>query len=191
MPSPVAELLRDLSRELERLDLRWYLFGAQAALLHGAARLTADVDVTVDVGLTEPMTLCRALTKAGFEPRGQDIAAFVARTRVLPLVHQASGLPLDVVIAGTSLERRFMTRATVRSVEGVSVPVARPEDLVAMKVLAGRTKDLDDAAAVVAANPDLDSALVKTTLRELDAALDRHDLLPTFENLLARTRRAD
>jgi hypothetical protein len=191
MPSPVAELLGDLSRELERLDLRWYLFGAQAALLHGAARLTADVDVTVDVGGTEPMTLCRALTNAGFEPRSQDIAAFVARTRVLPLVHQASGLPLDVVIAGTSLERRFMTRATVRSVEGVSVPVARPEDLVAMKVLAGRAKDLDDAAAVVAANPDLDSALVTTTLRELDAALDRHDLLPTFESLLVRTRRAD
>jgi hypothetical protein len=42
-----------------------------------------------------------------------------------------------------------------------------------------------------AANPDLDSALVTTTLREFDAALDRHDLLPTFESLLARTWRAD
>ena len=47
MPSPVAELLRDLASSLDALGIRWYVFGAQAAIVHGAARLTADVDVTV------------------------------------------------------------------------------------------------------------------------------------------------
>ena len=47
MRSPVADLLADLSHALEGLGVRWYLFGAQAAIVHGAARLTADVDVTV------------------------------------------------------------------------------------------------------------------------------------------------
>jgi len=47
MPSPLAALLRDLEAVFESTASGWYVFGAQAAILHGAARLTADVDVTV------------------------------------------------------------------------------------------------------------------------------------------------
>lgn len=36
MPSPFAELLADLSACLSMLGARWYLFGAQAALVHDA-----------------------------------------------------------------------------------------------------------------------------------------------------------
>ena len=50
MPSPLAELLGGLRDAFEPLGVRWYLFGAQAAILHGAARLSADVDVTVRLG---------------------------------------------------------------------------------------------------------------------------------------------
>ena len=42
------EALVALSRVAKELGLRWYLFGAQAAVLWGRARTTADVDVTVD-----------------------------------------------------------------------------------------------------------------------------------------------
>jgi hypothetical protein len=38
--------LRDLSTAFGAIGVRWYWFGAQAAILYGAARLTADVDVT-------------------------------------------------------------------------------------------------------------------------------------------------
>ena len=54
MPSPLAELLGALAHVFDRLSLRWYLFGAQAAIVHGAARLTGDVDATVDIVLAGP-----------------------------------------------------------------------------------------------------------------------------------------
>jgi hypothetical protein len=38
MPSRVVELLAALRAALEPITPRWHLFGAQAALLHGAAR---------------------------------------------------------------------------------------------------------------------------------------------------------
>lgn len=53
MPSSttrVTALLADLGKALAALRLRWYLFGAQAVIVHGAGRLTADVDVTLDLG---------------------------------------------------------------------------------------------------------------------------------------------
>jgi hypothetical protein len=41
MRSPVAELLANLAAALDEAGVAWYLFGAQAAIRHGAARLTA------------------------------------------------------------------------------------------------------------------------------------------------------
>jgi len=72
----------------------------------------------------------------------------------------------------------------------VAVKVASPEDVVAMKVLAGRPKDLEDAEAIVAAQGDrLDLSLVRETLGMLERALDQADLLPALDRLLERARR--
>lgn len=113
-PSPLAELLADLQRALGALGVRWYLFGAQAAILHGVARLTADVDVTVDLGSRSSHDLVTALAAAGFELRVADAEGFVESTRVLPLVHEPSRMPVDVVLAGPGLEELFFVRAPGR-----------------------------------------------------------------------------
>lgn len=189
MPSPVVELLAALRDALEPITPRWYLFGAQAALLHGAARLTADVDVTVDAG-ARTAELIAALQHAGFTLRVADAETFIARTRVIPLEHAVSGIPVDVILAGTGLEDRFLQRAQVRDIEGVSVRVASAEDVVVMKVLAGRAKDLEDVRAILSAHPtDLDLALIRSTLQELEQALHRSDLVTAFERARKRRRR--
>ena len=134
MPSPFADVLVALASAFERAGVRWYLFGAQAAILHGAARLTADVDVTA---------------------------------------------------------YRSCARAEVLDVEGVRVPVARAEDIVVMKLLAGRPKDVDNVVAILAAHPDdLDLELVRGTVRMLEEALGQSDLSPVLDHELERRGRA-
>ena len=191
MPSPVADLLSDLGTGLDEIGAPWYLFGARAAILHGVARLTADVDVTVRLSdSTTGDMLASALERHGFRLRGSD-RDFVARTRVMPFVHEATGLPLDVVLAGPGLEDQFFERAVVRDIEGVRVPVASAEDLVVMKVLAGRPKDQEDVVAMAAVHGGaLDDRAGRTTLVALEEALARNDLVPAFDAALARARRA-
>lgn len=185
MASPVAELLRELAAIFGSAGVRWYLFGAQAAILHGAARLSADVDVTVEVPEGSLSTLLATLSARGFSARIANPEAFAERTRVVPLVHGASGMPVDLVLAGPGLEERFFSRLETLDVEGVRVPVASAEDMVVMKILAGREKDRSDAAAILAARAkDLDLAYVRATLRALEEALDRRDLLPALEALV-------
>jgi hypothetical protein len=46
MPSPAADAVADFARAVGKLRVTWYVFGAQAAILRGVVRLTADVDVT-------------------------------------------------------------------------------------------------------------------------------------------------
>ena len=184
-PQPVADLLADLARGLRALGVRWFLFGAQAAILHGAARLSADVDVTVDLGARPSRELVDVLSREGFGLRVADAAGFVEATRVLPLVHLASRMPLDLVLAGPGLEEQFFARTTERLVGHARVPVVSAEDLVAMKILAGRPRDVEDIAGVIRARRDLDVEQIRGTLRLLERALDRADLVVELERLLA------
>jgi hypothetical protein len=135
-------------------------------------------------------SLVKALVDGGFTLRveGDD---FIARTRVVPVVHVASGIAADIVLAGPGIEEIFLERAQLRDVDGVRVPVARAEDVIVMKILAARAKDIADVIAILVANPeDLDLDLVRSTLRLLEEALDQGDLLPEFERVLRRARRS-
>jgi hypothetical protein len=188
--SPLAEVLADLGRAFDAIGVGWYLFGAQAAILYGAARLSADVDVTVALGDRRVAELVAALAAAGFEARVPEPAVFAETTRVLPVVHGPTRMPADVILAGPGLEERFLARAQARTIEDVVVPVASAPDLVVMKVLAGRPQDLDDTVAVLRAQGDgLDAALARATLLELERALDRRDLVAAFEHAVAQARR--
>jgi hypothetical protein len=183
--SPLAELLADLARALEALGVRWYLFGAQAAILYGVARLTADVDVTVQAGSRSTREIVAGLEAAGCMLRVADVEAFVERTRVLPLVHARTRIPVDVVLAGPGLEELFLARVEEHVVAGVRLPVVSAEDLVVMKILAGRPKDLDDAETVVTARRGrLDRDRIRATLELLEKALDRADLVAELDRIL-------
>jgi len=190
MRSPVASLLADLAAGLESLGVAWYLFGARAAILHGVARLTADVDVTVRLpAQVSSRSVVDRLVTHHFQPRITE-PDFIERTRVLPLLHTPSSLPLDIVIAGPGLEDRFFDRAITRLVEDVRVPVASAEDIIIMKVLAGRPKDIEDIVAIAAGYGDaLGVDDVRQTLGAVEAALGQSDLKPVFEAALARARR--
>jgi hypothetical protein len=190
-PSPVAELLAELQRVFAALGLRWFLFGAQAAILYGVARLSADVDITVDLGDKSSRDVVDALAAAGFDLRVADVAGFVDATRVLPFVHRASRIPVDVVLAGPGLEDQFFAGMQERVVGEARVPVVSAEDLVAMKVLAGRPRDVGDVEAILRVHSDdLDLHRIRTTLGLLEGALDRRDLLSELDRMLALARRA-
>ena len=190
-PPPIAELLAELQRVFAALGLRWFLFGAQAAILYGVARLSADVDITLDLGDRSSRDVVDALAAAGFELRVADAAGFVEATRVLPFVHRASRMPVDVVLAGPGLEDQFFAGTQERVVGEARVPVVSAEDLVAMKVLAGRARDVGDVEAILRMHgDDLDLHRIRTTLGLLEGALDRRDLLSELDRMLALARRA-
>jgi hypothetical protein len=186
----LPEALAAIEAAVGHVGGRWYVFGAQAAILWGAARFTADLDITVDLGETDTRELVDALASEGIELLVSDADDFVRRTRVLPLRHRATGLPIDVVLAGPGIEDEFFAAARSVKVGGREVPVACVEDLVVMKTLSGRGKDVDDIHALLVAHSECDEVRVRRLLGLLEGALDQRDLLPAFDAALARARRA-
>ena len=182
MRSPVADLLADLAAAFEAVDLSWYLFGAQAAIVYGVARLTADVDVTVFAPAGQPTRAwLTVVEQRGFHSRFDD-TAFVEVSRVLPLIHDATDLPVDLVLAGPGLEDDFLARAVRLSIDGVEIPVIEVSDLIVLKILAGRPKDFEDVVMLLRVQgPRVDRVHVQKLLRLLGEALGQSDLEPAFK----------
>jgi len=185
-----AELLAAAARPIEKWCDGWYLFGAQAVVVWGRPRLTADIDVTIRLRSGDTAGFWHDMEKAGFRLRVPDPEPFLARTRVLPFLHVATQLPLDVVLAVRESKTDFIERAVRIDIEGLSVPVASPEDLIVMKILAGRPKDLQDVRTVLMERlTRLDMAYIRSMLGILDQALGQSDLLPLLEAEVARAER--
>jgi hypothetical protein len=175
-----VDLLADLVPVLEQWG-RWYVFGAQAVVIHGVPRLSADVDVTLALSPDAPEQFVAAMEAAGFAARVTD-PGFVTRTRVLPFMHQRSAMPLDIVLAGSGLEDEFLSRAVRTRVGGADVPVIDVSDLIIAKVLAGRPKDLEDVAALWRVHrARADATRIRGVLGLLEDALSQSDLVSAFE----------
>lgn len=188
--SSAATVLDDLTSAFAELGVRWYLFGAQAAIIYGSTRVTEDVDVTVELGPVAVMDLVRALDCRGITLRVRDPESFATRARVLPFIHRATGMPVDVALAGPGLEEMFLERAVLHTRGRVSFPVARAEDVVVMKVLAGRSHDREDVLSILrAAERTLDVASIEETLGMVEEALGQSDLRPALEKLVTESRR--
>jgi hypothetical protein len=180
-----VELLAALAPVANRWG-RWYVFGAQAVVVYGVPRLSADVDVTLALTPDTPERFAQDMQTAGFSLRVND-PDFVQRTRVMPFVHVATGMPLDVVLAGSGLEEEFLDRAVLTDVGGTRVPMIERTDLIIAKILAGRPKDLDDARALwLLHGSEMDAGRIRRTLRLLEEALSQSDLVPSFETISSR-----
>ncbi|MEO8680257.1 MAG: hypothetical protein ABI665_14495 [Vicinamibacterales bacterium] len=139
------------------------------------------MDVTLALTPDDPERFARDMTSAGFALRVVE-PAFVRRTRVMPFVHTATGMPLDIVLAGSGLEEEFLARAKAIDIGGTSVPLIDLADLIIAKVLAGRPKDIADATGLWRLHGGgLDANRILATLRLLEEALGQSDLVRAFE----------
>lgn len=183
--SPVARVLADLARALGRAEIDWYLFGAQAAILRGLRRNTVDVDITVITEL-DGEQLTRALGRV-FVLRVPDAAGFARVTRVLPLIHNPTKTDVDVVLGTVGLETHFLDRADMIDVEGVAVRVPNVADLVLMKLISGRSRDLEDAFELACFDPSkLDAASIRETLLRIEEGLGEGGLVERLDAILRR-----
>jgi predicted nucleotidyltransferase len=170
---------------LEELGLSHAIIGGVAAISLGVARLTADIDVTIAAEAVDLDALLASLEQLGFERRLPDAAAFARQSQVLLLRHQTSQVPVDLILAWLPFELEMLAAVERRDFAGVSIPVPSATDLLIMKLVAHRPRDLEDAE-VLARLPGIDFARAHRVLAEFCAVLEDEERLGS----LARLERA-
>jgi hypothetical protein len=136
-------------KRLVAAGVDFVVIGGIAAVLHGSARATFDLDVCYATNASNLDALGQALV--GLRARLKGISEEIpfvpdARTlsRVDLLTMDTDAGELDVLArpAGGPSYYRLRQRAESFQLDDVSVRVASLEDLIAMKRAAGRAKDL-------------------------------------------------
>jgi hypothetical protein len=163
--------LAHVAGELRRLHRRFALIGGLGVSIRGEVRFTRDVDLAVRVRSDAEMEgLVRDLSAVGYSPLAvieQDEQSRLATVRL----RAPSGVVIDLLAASSGIEEEVVDRATEVVIEGAgAIPVARAEELLALKVLSmteKRPQDALDAAGLVAMNPALDVEAVRELLAKI------------------------
>jgi len=170
-PQDVLELIAQVFADAE---LPYALIGGHAINAFLQPRFTADIDLTVQA---DPRALARV--RAAFEAAGYRVVD--EHGALLPsgpdFVRFHGGPdepPIELQVAKTSFQEGLIVRA---SKEGPGLAVATAEDLIVLKLIANRPKDLADLAGLVELS-GLDWGYIEDWAREWDVL-----------NRLARVRR--
>lgn len=187
IPDSIELALSDVSMLLESRQFRFAVIGGLCVLVHGEMRMTEDVDLVIAAEPDEAVTLLDGLDETAFQPLlGSEAAAFVYQAYMLPLHHVPTGIIVDVAVGSMGFERQVINRAATTNLGTLRVPVATAEDLILMKLVAARPRDLEDVENIVLAQQELDWDYLLTTGTALQTALSQ-DLTPQIERLQNRS----
>jgi predicted nucleotidyltransferase len=179
---PLEITLADAVRFLEERRLPYALIGGLAASIHGQPRVTADVDLVVVIDLDAGIHLADSLDGTSFRPLFPNASEVVEKSYILPMRHRVTNLKVDLAIGLSGFEQQAVARARSITLAGVDVQVASPEDILLMKVMAGRPQDDQDVAGIIATRGErLDWDYCLETATELGEAIG--------QDLAARVRR--
>ncbi len=132
---------------LEERGWRFCFIGGLAVVHWGEPRLTRDIDLTLLTGFGREEVYVDELL-AHFPARMENARAFALENRAL-LLSVAGGFPVDVALGGLPFEEEATRRArAIECFPGTFLRLSSPEDLIVMKVFAGRPQDWTDVEGI-------------------------------------------
>ncbi len=154
MPTDFLSVLR----AFQEAGVRYVLVGGLAVLLHGIDRLTADIDLVVDLAPEQASKAVETLLALGFRTHAPVDARQFADATVRKSWQTESGMlvlsfwdpqnqrPTVDLFADYPMDFEVLyAHSLLLPLAATSVRVASVEHLIAIKRAAGRSKDLDDA----------------------------------------------
>jgi hypothetical protein len=155
------------------------LFGAQAVVAYCRPRMTADVDVTVEIPEGGWNRLVGTLAEFQFALRSPLAPDFAGH--FLPMRHEATQMPVGVTLARPGLHVEFLDRCRRVEIGGAKVPLISVEYLIAIKILAARRKDLEDVRGILLEQQKtLNFGRIDEVLRALERATSDSKLRSRF-----------
>ena len=141
---------QEILATLDRHDVRYVLIGGLAALLHGSAHVTTDVDIVPEEAVDNLERLSSALRELGArirvtgEPDGvpfDHAAESLRRVRTWNLQTTQGDLDITFEPSGTRGYEDLRRDMVAIRLRGIDVPVASLADVIRSKEAAGRERD--------------------------------------------------
>ncbi len=142
---------------LNTAGVRYVVVGGLATVLHGHARLTADIDLAVDLAPEEAIKTIRTLVAKGFRPQvpvapeafadpdAREVWLRDKHMLAFSLVDQVNPMRVvDLLLKPDVPFELLLARSEEVALNNTIIRIASVEDLIALKRYAGRPQDLAD-----------------------------------------------
>ena len=182
--TPLLAPLQALQDLLSAFNEQGAIIGGIAASLLGTPRYTVDLDAVFLLDVSEIPRLVEEASSRGIMPRILDAADFARKNRVLLFRHVASGTDIDISLGILPFEYELVERSTVVEIGSIKLRLPAPEDLIILKAVARRPKDMGDIQAIAASHPNLDKERIRYWCEQFGEVLEARDLWETISQLL-------
>lgn len=168
----IEDLFRRAARILDKAGTPWAIVGGWAVSIRSEPRFTRDLDLAVAVmSDDEAQRVANAFVNNGYQIAAtveQDAVNRLATVRLQPAQGE-SGILLDLLFASSGIEPEICSHAERTEIlPGLTCPVARPEHLLALKILArddrSRPQDAADIQALLQILTPQDVVLAREAL---------------------------
>ena len=181
---PFREAIESLQRLLHKFDDRGVIVGGIAVGLLGKPRFTADVDAMFLLSTQDIPKFLEFARAENIIPRIQNAEEFARKNRILLLRHVPTETDIDVSLGILPFEEEMVERGSIKSFANLSVRLPTPEDLVIMKAIAHRPKDLEDIHTIAENYPNLDVQRIEKWVKAFGEVLETPELLDLVKTLL-------
>lgn len=181
---PLIEPLIDLQKLLDRYGERGVIIGGIASGLIGRPRSTVDLDAMFLASIKDAPKILELAGEVGIEPRIDNVTEFAKKSRVLLLRHTKSGVNIDISLGILPFEEEVVKRGVRHDAGVLTIRLPTPEDLIILKAVAHRAKDLEDIREVVANNPNLDHRRIERWVKEFAELMETPELWGQIEKIL-------
>lgn len=162
------------------------IIGGIASSLLGKVRLTADLDALILLPTNKIPELIQSAETLGIFPRIENAAEFARKNRVLLMRHRDSTTNIDISLAMLPFEKEVLERSQKIDVGAIKIQLPTPEDLIILKAVAQRPKDMLDIQGIVEAHPNLDRKRIEFWLRQFAEALSIPEIWLDVEKILRK-----
>jgi predicted nucleotidyltransferase len=184
---PLLDALDALQHLLSRYDNRGVIIGGAAVSILGKARFTEDIDAIFLLSNKDLHHLLELAKEEGIEPRIDNAVDFARKNRVLLLKHAPTDTSIDISLGTLPFEEEMVERGVLHEVdETLQLHLPTPEDLIIMKAVANRPKDLEDIRTVADKYPDIDIDRIKQWVTAFAEVLEKPDLWEQIKLLLSK-----
>ena len=173
---PIKDCLIDLVGWLSDSSIPYSTIGGVAVSLMAAPRFTRDIDAVIWIDRDQWENFIEQAISRGFLPRNSDPIDFARQYRLFLLTHRATGVNVDISLGALPFESEMIARSKLLEIETLKINIPTPEDLIIMKLIAGRQQDLADVESIARLHPALDLTRIEYWLDQFSAALEMPEI---------------
>jgi hypothetical protein len=173
----IEQALLDFVDVFSALKLPYSIMGGMAVRAHSIPRATWDVDLMIAVEREDLSKVFAAVEERGYTVPDVYRGGWVDRVADMPLVKfrvylEGGGVDVDVFLAEEEFQQELLRRSRPTDTDVGRLSVVTPEDLVLLKLLASRPRDLIDVADLFFIQGPMDVDYMRKWARKLKI-LDR------------------